>query len=487
MVRPLFRDYLIAHPETKRACADLKQNCASQYQSDREAYTNFKTTFIRDINLKAVRPQLHFKPLAETDFPLLLKWLKEAHVKAWWDQGIIWTSELVSKKYALKRPVHAYIILINEAPIGYIQFYDVKDFADVDRPQWHQSAAGLDYYIGEPGFLKKGFAPIILQKFLVEQVKPLFAHCLVDPDVKNIAAIRAYEKAGFKAIDTPSQNICWMLAELSHSIALFSCFCRDDSKSGNLAAIVQGFVGDDSAKQAFAAELNLPVTVFIEDVQAEIATLQFFYPTSESVLCLHGTLAAGKYLMHLRDIDALGVKIQSGQILKMMKQADPIQVLMPVAEILPVNVDVTTIAKMLHIDTDQLDPSLPCVAASLGSPKLLMPVKTAAILNHLKPDFDFIKKWSVEHQVNGLYVYSADTPPGVDFIARGFNPKGGWNEDAATGVAAGTLISVLPRPPKKDFVIDQGDAMGVPSRIYVSLAEDGQVLVGGEIHVVGAL
>ena len=262
----------------------------------------------------------------------------------------------------------------------------------------------------------------------------------------------------------------------------YTCFCRDDSKSGNLAAIAQNFTGDDSAKQALAAQLNLPVTVFIEDADAEIPRLRFFYPTSESVLCLHGALASGKHLMRLRNTDTLRVQIQSGQILKMMSCGDRVQVFMPQAEILPVAVDVTTIVKMLHIDVDQLDSSLPCVAASLGSPKLLVPIKKSVTLNYLKPDFDFIKKWSVEHQINGLYVYSADAPSEVNFIARGFNPKGGWNEDAATGVAAGTLISILPRSTQKDFVIDQGDTMGEPSRIDVSLAEDGQVLVGGAIY-----
>ena len=264
-------------------------------------------------------------------------------------------------------------------------------------------------------------------------------------------------------------------------IQSYVCFCRGDSKSGNLAAIVQGFAGDDSAKQAFSAKLNLPVTVFIEDAHAEIPMLRFFYPTSESVLCLHGALASGKHLMQVRNTDTLGIKIQSGQALQMMRQGDRVHVFMPQAEILPVEIDVTIMAKMLHIGTDQLDSRFPCVAASLGSPKLLVPIKTAEVLNQLKPDFDFIKKCSIDNQVNGLYVYSADAPAGIDFIARGFNPKGGWNEDAATGVAAGTLIAVLRHPKQKDFVIDQGDAMGAPRRIYVSLAEDGQVLVGGAI------
>ncbi len=229
LLRPLFRDYLIAHPEAKQAYADLKQNLASQYQSDREAYTNSKTTFIRDINRKAVKPHLHFKPLAETDVPLLLKWLEELHVKAWWDQGANWTLDLIKQKYAsyingykldqgVKKPIHAYLALIDEMPIAYLQFYNAWDFerdVSLDSNILPKSLAALDIYIGESGFLKKGFTPIILQKFLLEQVKPLFAHCLVDPDIQNTSAIRAYEKAGFKIIETPSQSIRWMLWDSS--------------------------------------------------------------------------------------------------------------------------------------------------------------------------------------------------------------------------------------------------------------------------------
>ncbi len=270
------------------------------------------------------------------------------------------------------------------------------------------------------------------------------------------------------------------------NIQSYACFCRDNTAFGNLAAIVQNYEGDDSEKQALAAKLNLPVTVFIETESADMPTLRFFYPKTEMPLCLHGTLAAGKLLMQLRNIDALQVQTQSKQILHLMRNGDRVQVLMRQAEILPVKVDAAKISTLLNIADEQIDWRFPCTVASLGSPKLLVPVKSAAILKSLKPNFDLVKKWSIQHEVNGLYVYSAYAPSGVDFIARGFNPKGGWNEDAATGVAAGALISILPGEGQKDFVIDQGDTMGEPSRIYISLAEDG-VLVGGEIHVVGAL
>ena len=42
---------------------------------------------------------IHFAPLSETHFPLLLKWLEQPHVKAWWDRDISYTQALVEEKY----------------------------------------------------------------------------------------------------------------------------------------------------------------------------------------------------------------------------------------------------------------------------------------------------------------------------------------------------------------------------------------------------
>lgn len=44
-----FRDYLLVHPEAVKAYADLKTLLAEQYRTDREAYTEGKTEFIRSI------------------------------------------------------------------------------------------------------------------------------------------------------------------------------------------------------------------------------------------------------------------------------------------------------------------------------------------------------------------------------------------------------------------------------------------------------
>jgi XTP/dITP diphosphohydrolase len=50
-----FRDILTASPALKTAYASLKQNVAEQYREDREAYTNAKTTFVKNALTTPVR------------------------------------------------------------------------------------------------------------------------------------------------------------------------------------------------------------------------------------------------------------------------------------------------------------------------------------------------------------------------------------------------------------------------------------------------
>lgn len=49
-----FRDYLRSHPEASRRYCELKKKLASEYGSDREGYTEAKTSFIESIVAKAL-------------------------------------------------------------------------------------------------------------------------------------------------------------------------------------------------------------------------------------------------------------------------------------------------------------------------------------------------------------------------------------------------------------------------------------------------
>lgn len=171
-----------------------------------------------------------FKPLQKSHFPLLLKWLEIPHVKAWWDQDIHWTPELIQEKYGsyvqgikrlilphqvIEKPMHAFVICVDEKEIGYIQYYNAYDFP---REQGYEvkelptSLASIDLFIGEKEWIHKGIGAILIDAFLKEHVSTQFETCFVDPDTANLAAIRAYEKAGFQKVKTIKEGtITWML------------------------------------------------------------------------------------------------------------------------------------------------------------------------------------------------------------------------------------------------------------------------------------
>ncbi len=154
---------------------------------------------------ETAKPSIRFRLLQETDLPLLDRWLSTPHVRTWWDRPGP-TLDDIHAEYLprLRGDADAvpYLILSADFPIGYIQRYPVRDEAWGLRPS--TPAVGLDLFIGEPGYLHRGLGPRILRQFLGEIVfsDETIVECFIDPIARNRAAIRAFEKAGFRHIAT---------------------------------------------------------------------------------------------------------------------------------------------------------------------------------------------------------------------------------------------------------------------------------------------
>lgn len=144
------------------------------------------------------------------------KWHNEPHVLEWYyEEQDMGTLEAVETMYAPyvngQEKSEGYIILINSVPAGFIQTYLISDYPDYNKyVQADEHAAGLDLFIGEADLLHKGFGPKIIEKFLNQIVfsKPRIQSCIIGPEPKNLAAIKAYQKAGFeyfKTIQCPNE------------------------------------------------------------------------------------------------------------------------------------------------------------------------------------------------------------------------------------------------------------------------------------------
>lgn len=266
---------------------------------------------------------------------------------------------------------------------------------------------------------------------------------------------------------------------------ILHCFVTDQPNSGNPAAIVSDSRGTKAEKQALATELDLPVTVFINNSNPKLSLLEFFYPHSEMPMCLHGTLGAAQILFAQTKANELECITASGQQLTLLRSGDQLFQIKVSRQPAPIiSLDDATIMKMLNLeDITCIDQALPTALASVGSPKLLVPIKSLPALLSLKPNFEYIREWSIENKVNGLYVYTPETyrtlpDQKIDtryFHARAFNPKGGHNEDAATGVAAGALAAYL----KANLLIEQGYVMNRPSELIVFYKDDHEIWIGG--------
>lgn len=145
-------------------------------------------------------PRYRFRDVRREDFPLLGRWLAEPHVAKWWGEP---AEELVGIEEAMMsvetRPL---IVELDGMPIAYLQCYDPH--LEEDHPYQDQppGTLGIDISIGDPNLTGRGHGSAIIRQFCAELFATGAARIVIDPDPENAQAIRAYEKAGFRFLDT---------------------------------------------------------------------------------------------------------------------------------------------------------------------------------------------------------------------------------------------------------------------------------------------
>lgn len=142
-----------------------------------------------------------FKPLASEHFEILFQWLQNPHVRKWWDSENDWDEFEKRHSDMIASPlVFPHIVFKDEIPIGYINYWFVEEDSDF-KPHFPSNTVGTDQFIGVSELIGKGVGTEFIRQFTDELLlKPNIGLVITDPDPKNISAIRAYEKAGFKKV-----------------------------------------------------------------------------------------------------------------------------------------------------------------------------------------------------------------------------------------------------------------------------------------------
>ncbi|MEO8894926.1 MAG: PhzF family phenazine biosynthesis protein [Rhizomicrobium sp.] len=261
----------------------------------------------------------------------------------------------------------------------------------------------------------------------------------------------------------------------SHRIERVSVFAAGPG-GGNPAPVMVDAVGLSDADMRAVAKTYGHESVFVlppSDGSSDF-TFRFFVPNHEMEMCGHATVGAVWLLNRLGRLprDHVRIATLSGIVQGRITQVG-IEISQPKGKLedLP-DADRSTanILSVLGIDEKALAPQ-PIRNASTSRVKTLIPLKSVAILDGLRPDFAKIEQICEAIGSTGLYPFAVCDAQSRTFDARQFPKSSGYPEDAATGIAAAALAfgllengQVTAEAPVR---VRQGRAMGRASEIRV--------------------
>lgn len=283
----------------------------------------------------------------------------------------------------------------------------------------------------------------------------------------------------------------------------------DKAFSGNSLAVFpdgEGLSGEEM--QQIALEMNLSETVFVLPSDKALKRLRIFTPQQELPLAGHPVVGTWYLLANLGvtpQIENGAIRIEQELKLGVLpveitfREDKPFQVTMTQGKFEPGAIisdskEIEKLARALGLEISDLDlrDDLPVQIVSTGIKALDVPLVSLDALSRCRINSSLLAEVYRAYGAIGCYAFSFETIEDASRIhARFFAPADGIAEDPATGSAAGSLSGYLAHHGAIDtseFVIEQGDFMKRPSRIFAEVkGEKGNVetvKIGGNSVIV---
>jgi RimJ/RimL family protein N-acetyltransferase len=137
----------------------------------------------------------------DSDISIFAEWLQKPYIKKWYDPIDEWLEEVKNRdgEYSW---LHHFIVICDETPIGFCQYYDCYDSREYedwngrifDKPG---EVYTIDYLIGDENHLGKGYGKELI-RVLTDIAFSLGAkEIIVDPDKENAASNGVLRASGY--------------------------------------------------------------------------------------------------------------------------------------------------------------------------------------------------------------------------------------------------------------------------------------------------
>lgn len=161
--------------------------------------------------------------MRDSDMALFARWVRTPEVAKWWYEEAAMDDEELAKNMSPSvlagENVSPFIFSLDGEDAGYIQTYRIGDWPEALEMFGIPGAVGVDLFIGEERWRHRGYGAGLLREFIDQYVfsNDDVSTCVIDPDVRNVIAIKAYEKAGFNRVRdvvSPEDNLTYTMMRL---------------------------------------------------------------------------------------------------------------------------------------------------------------------------------------------------------------------------------------------------------------------------------
>ena len=272
---------------------------------------------------------------------------------------------------------------------------------------------------------------------------------------------------------------------MAQDLYQLAAFALDDV-GGNPAGV---WIGDELPPavemRRIAAEVGASETAFIAPTSGRRRTVRYFSPEIEVTFCGHATIASGVALGRIDGDGTYTFDTRVGEVeITAEKRGARWAASLRSVDTQQESVSDAALQEALDClgwSCDDLDSSVPPIRAYAGAWHLVIAVTTREKLAALDYDFETLKKFMEREGVTTLQLVFREHD--ALFHARDPFPVGGIFEDPATGAAAAALGGYLRDAGLVDtpfeFVVRQGEDMGMPSLIQVEVPQNGGIIVSG--------